>query len=279
MATIQTVTSADGVRLHVRTSGTPSGRPILFVHGFAQSLWCWQKQLVAPELQDYNLVAFDLRGHGRSDKPGRADAYQSSRTWADDVTTVIEGLDLEKPVIAFWSYSGLVLCDYLRHFSCNFVSGINLVSARTMVGTPSARQMSGTLFVDLVPGFCSTEAGEREAAVRRFLEFLTERDIPYPDFYTMLGYNLAVPAHVCAAMLDRCLDNDDVLQSIRCPVLVTHGDKDTSVLPAMAKHHAQVIPRAKLSLWPGIGHAPFYEDPKRFNAELASFAAACFEVS
>ncbi len=279
MDTLQTITSTDGVRLHVRTSGSPDGRPLLFVHGFAQSLWCWEKQFTAPELQQFHLVAFDLRGHGRSDKPGNATAYQSSETWAADIAAVIEGMALDKPVVAFWSYSGLVLCDYLRHIGCNTVSGINLVSARTKVGTPAARQMSGTLFADLVPGFCSTDAEERETAVRRFLENLTECDIPDPDFYTMLGYNLAVPPHVCAAMLDRCLDNDDVLQNIRCPVLVTHGDKDTSVLPKMAMHHAQVIPHANRSIWPGIGHAPFYEDAQRYNTELAEFAAECFEVS
>ena len=210
MSTRHILTGPDGVGLHVRTSGTPAGRPILFVHGFAQSLWCWRKQLAAPELQHYNLVAFDLRGHGRSDKPGHTGSYQSSTVWADDIATVIGGMALDNPVVVFWSYSGLVLCDYIRHYGCRAISGINLVSARTKVGTPIARQMSGSLFVDLVPGFCSTVAEEREAAVRRFLENLTQSVIPDPDFYTMLGYNLAVPAPVCAAMLDRSLDNDDV---------------------------------------------------------------------
>ncbi len=145
MSITQFLTSPDGVRLHVRASGNPKGRPILFVHGFAQSLWCWTKQFVAPELQPYHLVAFDLRGHGRSDKPDHASAYQSSATWASDIATVVGGLTLEKPIVVFRSYSGLVLCDFLRHFSCRSVSGINLVSARTKVGTPAARRMSGTL--------------------------------------------------------------------------------------------------------------------------------------
>ena len=59
-------------------------------------------------------------------------------------------------------------------------------------------------------------------------------------------------------------------------MLVTHGDKDSSVLPVMAEHHARIIPGAELSLWPGVGHAPFYEDASRFNSELAFFAARCF---
>lgn len=276
MGGAQTVTSGDGVSLHVRTFGNPAGPPILLVHGFAQSLWCWSKQFSAAELRHFHLVAFDMRGHGRSDKPDHPTAYQSSDVWAGDVAAVIDGLQLEKPLAVFWSYSGLVLCDYLRRYGEDGLCGMNLVSARTKVGTAAAKEMSGTLFADLVPGFCSTDAVQREAAIRLFLENLTEGDIPDPDFYTMLGYNLAVPPHICAAMLDRQLDNDDVLQSSTVPTLITHGDRDTSVLPSMATHHERIMANADLSLWPDIGHAPFYEDADRFNRELAGFASRCF---
>jgi non-heme chloroperoxidase len=272
----KTVTSVDGVALNVRSFGNPAGQPILLVHGFAQSLWCWQKQFSAPELQSFHLVAFDMRGHGQSDKPDVPAAYQSSNVWADDVAAVIDGLGLENPLAVFWSYSGLVLCDYLRRYGDGALSGMNFVSARTKVGTPAAKEMSGTLFSDLVPGFCSADAVQREAAVRLFLENLTEGDIPDPDFYTMLGYNLAVPPHVCAAMLDRQVDNDDVLQRSTVPTLITHGNCDTSVLPLMAQHHERIMPQAELALWSNIGHAPFYEDADRFNTELARFAIQCF---
>ena len=230
----------------------------------------------ASELQSFHLVAFDMRGHGQSDKPDVPAAYQSSNVWADDVAAVIDGLGLENPLAVFWSYSGLVLCDYLRRYGDGALSGMNFVSARTKVGTPAAKEMSGTLFSDLVPGFCSADAVQREAAVRLFLENLTEGDIPDPDFYTMLGYNLAVPPHVCAAMLDRQVDNDDVLQRSTVPTLITHGNCDTSVLPLMAQHHERIMPQAELALWSNIGHAPFYEDADRFNTELARFAIQCF---
>jgi pimeloyl-ACP methyl ester carboxylesterase len=46
------------------------------------------------------------------------------------------------------------------------------------------------------------------------------------------------------------------------------------VLPAAAKYTAATIPGAKLSLYEGIGHAPFWEDTARFNAELAAFVRA-----
>jgi pimeloyl-ACP methyl ester carboxylesterase len=57
-------------------------------------------------------------------------------------------------------------------------------------------------------------------------------------------------------------------------VLVTHGLADKLLLVTMAKHTAATIPGAKLSLYDGVGHAPFWEDAARFNAELAAFVRA-----
>ena len=55
------------------------------------------------------------------------------------------------------------------------------------------------------------------------------------------------------------------------PVLVTHGDQDIVVLPSMAQHILEVCPTAEASWYEGVGHAPFLEDPERFNRELADF--------
>ena len=273
MARRYDITGAGGVRLNVCEYGDPDGPPILFLHGYAQSRWCWSRQVDEPALSGYRLVTFDHRGHGRSDKPDAPGAYNDGAVWAGDVAALIEQAGLDGCVIAAWSYSGLILCDYLRAHGDAALNGINLVSARTLMGNDKARAMSGSLFLELVPGFCSEDAVEREAAARRFLENLTAGPIPDPDFYTMLGYNLAVPPHVCAAMLDRQADNDDVLKRVAVPVLLSHGDADTSVLLAMAVHNASLIESADLSVYADIGHAPFCEDAPRFNRELAAFVS------
>ena len=51
----------------------------------------------------------DLRGHGLSDKP--RDAYGDSRLWADDVASIIDALNLDRPVLSGWSYGPLVTMD------------------------------------------------------------------------------------------------------------------------------------------------------------------------
>ena len=72
-------------------------------------------------------------------------------------------------------------------------------------------------------------------------------------------------------VLSRRIDSDDVLSRMTVPVLVTHGDQDTVVLPSMAQHVLDVCPTAEASWYEGVGHAPFLEDPERFNQELAEF--------
>ena len=95
----------------------------------------------------------------------------------------------------------------------------------------------------------------------------------------MLGYNAVVPAHVCRALIDRCVDNDDVLADVTLPTWIAHGDRDQSLRVALAEHHARLIPHAELSMYPDVGHAPFFEEPERFNRELFAFAERCHELA
>ena len=266
----------DNIKLAVEEFGNPIGSPILLIHGFAQSYWCWKKQFFSTCLKDFRIISFDLRGHGRSEKPIKGMSYLDSRLWASDIASIIDNLKLTRPIIVAWSYSGLVVCDYLRHYGDTLLGGINFVSARTKIGSHAAKRMSGSLFLELAPGFCSKNSKDRTISVERFLDNLTECKIADPDFYEMLGYNLTVPVEVCQALLQRSVDNDDIVSNLKTPTLITHGDKDTSVLLSMAKHNHSLIPESQLSVYKETGHAPFYEKPERFNLELARFVTDCF---
>jgi pimeloyl-ACP methyl ester carboxylesterase len=52
---------------------------------------------------------------------------------------------------------------------------------------------------------------------------------------------------------------------------VSHGVDDQILLVGLSKFTASAVPGAKLSLYDGVGHAPFWEDAPRFNRELAQF--------
>ena len=95
------------------------------------------------------------------------------------------------------------------------------------------------------------------------------------DLTEAMGYNMLVPLATRRHMLTRVIENDDVLPTVDVPVLVSHGQADAVVRDDSARHIARLAPHAELSLYPGIGHAPFYEAPERFNEELAAFVRRC----
>ena len=89
------VSGAAGCELYVEETGNPEGQPILFIHGISQCRLAWNRQLDSELRRDMRLVAMDLRGHGRSQRP--RDAYGEPSLWADDIHAVITTLGLRRP--------------------------------------------------------------------------------------------------------------------------------------------------------------------------------------
>lgn len=267
----QTVTGGGGIKLHVAETGNPQGRPILFIHGFSQCGLCWKKQMESDLANDFRLVALDIRGHGLSDKP--QGAYGDTQLWADDVNAVITELALEKPVLVGWSYGGVLVCDYLRHYGDEKIGGINFIGAASKLGEPLFPFLNQN-FVDLAEGFFSNVVEESVAALEKFMRLIVYKEPSREDFYFWLGFNTIVPPYVRAGLFDRSVDSDEVLSQIRIPALMTHGEEDVLVHMTMAEHHQDKISNARVSTYPGVGHAPFWESPERFNSELGAFAAS-----
>jgi pimeloyl-ACP methyl ester carboxylesterase len=97
------------------------------------------------------------------------------------------------------------------------------------------------------------------------------RDTPWEISY---GSAMMVPPEVRVAMFSRVLDNDDVLARIRVPTLAIHGTGDRIVRVSAATHTASTVPKAKLLLYDGVGHAPHLEAPERLGRDLAEFVRA-----
>ncbi len=264
------VTGGGGLQLYVEETGNPNGRPILFIHGFSQCRLAWSKQLDSELAQDFRLIAMDIRGHGLSEKP--REAYNDSKLWADDVQAVIQTLGLERTILSGWSYGGVIICDYLRFYGEDRIGGINLVGAVTKLGTDAALAIIGPDLLANVQGLFSADVEESVRTIQTFLRLCVYEEPSPRDFYFFLGYNMIVPPYVRQGLFSRALENDDLLPRIRKPVLITHGEKDALVLLTAAQQHAAAIRQARISFYPNVGHAPFWEDAPRFNRELRAFA-------
>jgi pimeloyl-ACP methyl ester carboxylesterase len=183
-------------------------------------------------------------------------------------------LDLNRPVLSGWSYGGLIICDYLQAYGEDSIAGTNLVGAVTKIGSEAAMALIGSELRDLVPGFFSYDVEESTSTLQQFLRLCVYAEPAPEDLYFFLGYNVIVPPYVRQGLFSRIRSHDHLLPQIRKPVLITHGQEDAIVLPAAAEQHAAAIKHAQLSLYPQVGHAPFWEAPERFNRELRTFVEA-----
>src|SRR6516225_1576193 len=70
---------------------TGRGRPVVLLHGFPDSGRLWRHQVPALAGAGFQVIVPDLRGYGRSDKPGAVEAYSMSLL-AGDVTAILADL-------------------------------------------------------------------------------------------------------------------------------------------------------------------------------------------
>lgn len=259
------VRSPDGVTLSAQEWGNPQGREILFLHGFNQCHMSWQRQYTDKAMAEkFRMVTFDLRGHGMSGKPVYANSYIDDKIWADDVAAVIKSFNLKRPVLVGWSYAGRVMADYLRGYGDKNIAGINFVSARS--GTDP--KFFGTARKHFA-AMKSEDLAENIEGTRAFLRACFEKQPTVEDFEIMLAFNMVVPPSARAAILARPADTHDAISKLSVPALVTHGAADQIILRGMGDFTAATVKGSKLSVYDGIGHAPFWEDAGRFNRELA----------
>ena len=139
-------------------------------------------------------------------------------------------------------------------------------------GPQGIRHPVGPGFLEHAPPACAPDLPTNILAIRNFLRACICKEIPAEDFEAALAYNMVVHPKVRGFLIQRELDFAPVLQTVTVPLRMTHGRSDTVVLPAMGDYILSHCPGATAGWFDGVGHAPFLEEPERFNTDLAAFA-------
>ncbi len=266
------VAGAGGVRLAVREAGDPGKPPIVFLHGWGSSSAAWAGQLTDPELtRHHRLVALDLRGHGFSDAPDPAGGgYADPAVWAADVAAVLERTG--PAVLVGWSYGGLVLTDYLRERGTDGVRAILLTGAITEIGPDHPGGEIGPAWDGLMRPALSADPAVAVPALTTLAGRMTAAPPAGPDVQRWLSDMLRVPPVVRGALFRRTLGSADVLVKASVPALVMHGERDEVISPRAAEYAAGKIPGARMRWLPDVGHMPFAECGREFDAALRELA-------
>lgn len=261
------VTSKDGVKLAVQESGNPNGPPIVFIHGLLGSRLNWDAQVQSAELRQYRVITYDLRGHGLSDKPSGGEAYHDGRRWADDLDAVIKGSHAQKPVVVGWSLGGVVISNYLATYGDRdiagtvYVDGVVELAAGQIVDHPDVyRDMNS-------PDLKTHLDGERTFVGLCF------NHRPDADTFSRLLANAAMASwDMQREVPTMTVFAAEGLGKARVPLLFIYGGHDALVdTPATLARAATLNPRIESKVYADAGHAPFVEQPDRFNRDLAEF--------
>ncbi|MEQ9109749.1 MAG: alpha/beta hydrolase [Rhodospirillaceae bacterium] len=271
----ETIPAEDGVPLVVAETGNPDGPSILFIHGFSQSILSWKMQLDDPGLQSkYRMVAFDLRGHGASGKPWTSNDYES-RDWGSDVAAVIATKNLDKPVLVGWSFGGSVMTAYLRHHGMEDVSGLIFAAGAMSLSDSTSFSAEMTAeqaeMMSRMGMMMSPDVAKNLDGTSAFVESLSAEPLDSETQREALVYNMMMPAYARVAMFANQTSYEDLAGKITLPTLLIHGDADAVVDFELSVVNQGLIPGSELARYEGIGHAPFLEDPARFNKDVATF--------
>ncbi len=254
--------TVNDIHLHYEISG--QGQPVLLIHGLGSSIRDWEPQ-VAEFSRRYQVIVFDLRGHGQSDKP--AGPY-SLPLFASDTAGLLRALGVDTAHVVGISLGGCVAfqlaVDHPAVLKTMTIvnstpSGVALTQdARqeidrrvAIVRQMGMRAMGQALVTNLFP------KPEHAALRETFVERWAEND---PDAYieatrSLLGWDVS-----------------DRLAAIQCPTLFVSADQDYSPV-AVKEAYVKQMPTAELVVIPDAHHATPLERPAEFNAVLARFLA------
>lgn len=267
---------------------TTAERPVLVaVHGGPGLDHMSVKPALEPLAGDFQVLFFDLRGHGRSDR-GSAECW-NLRTWADDLRRLCDALGLHKPVILGSSFGGDVALTYAALFPdhpggvilANTTGGHydqpRVIEAFGRVGGPEAAAIIKRIFTG-----DAGDAGDLQAEFNR---------VCYPLYSATLGW-----AEECRHFQAQMIRNPDVAAyyksheaprfdpwsltgAIRCPILVLAGEDDPVCPLPLVEELASQLPAGttRLVRLPGARHTIFLDRPDLAFPAVKTFAAQIIE--
>lgn len=262
-----TVTAPDGVALAVQESGDPDGPAIVFIHGLLGSRLNWEQQVGSAQLRGYRLITYDLRGHGLSGKPAGLEPYRQGRRWADDLAAVLAATQARKPVLAGWSLGGAVISNYLAAYGDAGIGGAVYVD-----GVIELAGDQITPHPEVYRDVTSPDLKTHLDAERSFLALCFRRRPDSATFERLLANAALASWDMQTAVQSMSVAAAEGLGKARVPVLLLYGAQDALVQagPAIARAKA-INPRVRSIVYAASGHAPFLEEPERFNRDLAAF--------
>ena len=257
--------NVNGCELYYEVYG--QGDPLVMIMGLRRNMEWWYNQI--PVLSKcFKVIAFDNRGSGRSDKP---EMDYSIRLFADDTAALMDELDINHAHVLGISMGGYIA----QELAINYPEKVdNLTLGCTSCGGEKAVLMRA----DRLKKFASNEGLTPEEILKKdmdiyFSDEYAEKNPKTIEEFTEISMRYYQPVHAFERQFAACLNHDTVsrIKNIAQPILIMTGDDDPLVPPENSYILKELLPKAKLSVYPKGRHCFFMEFFNRFNQEIISF--------
>lgn len=245
--------------------GDSSGRPVALIHGYTDNARDWAP--LTPHLsRGLRLIVIDLRGHGQSGKPA---CCYTRQDMAWDVKLLLDGLGIAKADIIGHSLGSIVAQTFAELWP-EQTRKVVLISS-TAGRAPG--EPGGFDFVTPILGL-KDPIDPNSPFMMAWWSSPTPVD---EDFLRRQREDSAkIPAAVWRAVIFQGLmglELRSTLPLLKAPTLMIWGGKDTIITSADREGLIAGLPAARVKLYPGLGHNPFWEEPGLVADDIEAFLA------
>jgi len=238
-------------KIYYRTNEFKQDKPTLFfVHGVCGSSSAWwefEKQLT----DNYNIIAIDIRGHGKSKRFENYEDYKIEN-FSNDVFELVNFLGIKKFIIISHSFGTFISLDFISKHSEYLKAAIFLSPNFNAGAMPEAKMAKPFLSLLAKIKFPLSKTKER-----KHLDYL--KDYPNSgDFNIKRTYadvsNTSLRTYLYTMNQIYSFDGENVLGKINFPVLIIHGKEDSIFPIKYGEEMASKIQNAKMIKLDGICH-------------------------
>jgi 3-oxoadipate enol-lactonase len=262
--------TSNGIELYYEVYG--EGQPLVLISGLGYSGWQWHK-MVPFLAEHFQVITFDNRGVGQSDKP--AGPY-TAQMLAADTAGLLDVLGIEKVIVMGHSMGGFIAqamaLDFPQKVTKLILCSTNFGGPHHVPVTPEAMKVLTDVTSDALTRFknglaVSTAPGwgeENPEMIEAWIQWRVANPIEPVHYQAQVAIGLALFPEAAAF--------ESKLSRLNVPTLILFGAHDKVVPPANAALLAEKIAGSKVVIFPDAGHFFPIEIPQAASNVVIKFS-------